>query len=122
LEIRHQALSSARAAATLPARGWLRAVREAVGLKQSDVAARIAVRRQSLAQFERSEEKGSIILGSLRRAAGAMDCELVYFVIPRWEAGSFANLARRHNPAQKHLQATEQSMMLSEPGPRDGGR
>ena len=92
-----------------------------MALKQSQVAARIAVRRQSYAQFERAEEKGSISIGSLRRAAGAMDCELVYFVIPRERVGSFAGLARLHDPAQKHFRATERSMMLSEPDARDGG-
>ena len=122
MEKRHSSLDSARTAAALPAKGWLRAVREAVGLRQSEVAARIAVRRQSLAQFERSEEKGSISIESLRRAAGAMDCELVYFVIPRGEAGSFAGLARRHDPSQRHLRATDQSMMLTEPDPPHGDR
>ena len=81
------------------------------------------MRRQSFAQFETAEEKGAISIGSLRRAAGAMDCELIYFVVPRGPAvRSFAEHARLRDPAQRHLRATEHSMRLREPGPRDDVR
>ena len=52
----------------MPARGWLRAIREAIGLTQGQVAARAAVRRQSYAQLETAEERGAISVASLRRA------------------------------------------------------
>jgi predicted DNA-binding mobile mystery protein A len=111
LEERYEALDSARRAATRPARGWLRAVREAIGLTQGEVASRIGVKRQSLAQFENAEEHGSISIASMRRAAEAMDCEFVCFVVPRESvARSFVQLAHIHDPAAKHLKATEHSM------------
>jgi predicted DNA-binding mobile mystery protein A len=121
LEARSEALNSARPHATAPARGWLRAVREAVGLTQSEVAARAGVKRQSYAQFENSEERGSISIASLRRAAESMDCELVYYVIPRMAvAPSFAGLAKIHDPMARHLSATEQSMRIEgQAGPDD---
>jgi predicted DNA-binding mobile mystery protein A len=106
-------LANARSAAVVPARGWLRAVREAVGLTQLDVASKAGIKRQSYAQFENSEERGSISIGSLRRAAEAMDCELVYYVLPRGSvAGSYAGLALSHDPMARHLSATEQSMRI----------
>jgi predicted DNA-binding mobile mystery protein A len=97
-------------------------VREAVGLTQGEVAARLGVKRQSLAQFENAEEQGSISIASMRRAAEAMDCELVCFLVPRESlAGSFTELAQMHDPASKHLQATEHSMRLKGHGaPTDG--
>jgi hypothetical protein len=71
------------------------------------------VKRQSYAQFENAEERGSITLASLRRAAEAMDCELVYFVAPRESvARTYAGLARVHDPMARHLDATRQSMNL----------
>jgi len=113
-------LSAARSAAARPARGWLRAVREAVGLTQNGVAARIGVRRQSYAQLEEAEERGSASIASMQRAAEAMGCELVYFVVPRDSvAGSYAELARINDPAAAHLKATEQSMALQD---REGRR
>jgi transcriptional regulator with XRE-family HTH domain len=88
-------------------------VREAIGLTQAEVAERAAVKRQSYAEFENAERRGSITLSSLRRAAEAMDCELVYFVAPREAvARTYAGLARAHDPMEGHLDATEQSMRL----------
>jgi transcriptional regulator with XRE-family HTH domain len=91
----------------------LRAVREAIGLSQSGAAARAAVKRQSFAQFEAAEERGAISIGSLRRAAGALDCDLVYFLVPRSQAAdSFAGLARRLDPMSPHREAADHSMTL----------
>jgi transcriptional regulator with XRE-family HTH domain len=88
-------------------------VREAVGLTQADVAGKAGVKRQSYAQFENAEERGSITLSSLRRAAEAMGCELVYYVAPRETvARTYAGLAQVHDPMARHLGATEQSMKL----------
>jgi transcriptional regulator with XRE-family HTH domain len=88
-------------------------VREAIGLTQRTVAERAAVKRQSYSQFEVAEEKGSISLASLRRAAEAMDCELVYFVVPREAvARTYYGLAEVHDPTAMHLKATEHSIAL----------
>lgn len=96
-------------------------MREAVGLTQTDVAGRAGVKRQSYAQFENAEGRGSISITSLRRAAEAMDCELVYYVIPREAvARTYAGLALVHDPMARHLSATEQSMKIEgEAGPDD---
>jgi predicted DNA-binding mobile mystery protein A len=122
LERRIGPLKAARPAADMPARGWLRAVREAVGLTQAEVARRAGVRRQTYAQFETAEERGSISVASMRRAAGAMDCELVYFIVPREPvAATYVGLAQVHDPAHRHLRATEHSMSLGGPDTRDDG-
>ena len=69
----------------LPAGGWLRSVRQALGASQTSVAARAGITQQAYAQFETGESAGTISLGRLRHAAAAMDCDLIYFVIPRRE-------------------------------------
>jgi predicted DNA-binding mobile mystery protein A len=122
LERRLPVLAAARRSASVPARGWLRAVREGIGLTQSRAARNAAMKRQSLAQFEIAESKGSISLVSLRRTAEAMDCELVYFVVPREAtASTYSALAERLNPVSGHLRATDQSMTLDGPPPTDNG-
>lgn len=114
------ALQAASAAAGKPARGWLRAVREATGPSQSDVAKKLGVKRQSYAQFETAEEAESISVASLRRSAAALGCELVYFLVPAGEPGaSFRVLADRHDPQAAHLRATEHSMSLGRVFPPD---
>jgi transcriptional regulator with XRE-family HTH domain len=87
------------------------------------LAAKLAVKRQSYAQFEAAEERGSISVASLRRAAEAMDCDLVYYIIPRESvARSYAGLAEIHDPAAMHLRATDHSMALKGGGSRDDAR
>ena len=113
LDQRLAPLKEARSAALMPARGWLRAARDAVGLSQEVVARKLGVKRQSYAQFERAEERGSISLTSLQRAAAAMDCEVVYFIVPREAvAHTYNELAQLNDSKFKHLQASEHSMAL----------
>jgi transcriptional regulator with XRE-family HTH domain len=78
------------------------------------------MKRQSYAQFENAEKKGSISMASLRRVAAAMDCEVVYFILPRESvAPTFGELARLLDPASRHLKATDQSMALETPPGKD---
>ena len=96
-----------------PTRGWLRAVRAAIGLSQKAVAEKAGIKQQAVVQWENREAKGTITLESLERAATAMDCDLVYYLVPRsGVAGSFAELAKRHDPDGAHRRATEHSMAL----------
>jgi predicted DNA-binding mobile mystery protein A len=113
LDARIPALRPAQASASKPARGWLRAVRSVLGFSQELVAKKIAMTRQSYADLEAAEQRGAISLNSLQRAAEAMDCELVYFIVPRATvARSYGELAQLHDPIFKHLQASEHSMAL----------
>lgn len=113
LDPRLSTLKAARTSAARPVRGWLRAVRTALGLNQQKVAEKLSITRQSYADLEAAEERSAISLSSLERAAQAMDCELVYFLVPREQvARTFSELARLHDPAFKHLQASEHSMAL----------
>ena len=103
-------LIAAQQSAGKPAGGWLRAVRQALGLTQATVAKKAGITQQAYAQFERGEAGGTLSIGNLQRAAEAMDCELVYYLVPR--AKSFGELATRLDPDFAHLQASEHSMAL----------
>jgi predicted DNA-binding mobile mystery protein A len=113
LDARVPALRLAQANALKPARGWLRAVRSVLSLSQGHVAKKVAMTRQSYAGLEAAEQRGAISLNSLQRAAEAMDCDLVYFIVPRESvARTYRELAQAHDPMFQHLQATEHSMAL----------
>jgi predicted DNA-binding mobile mystery protein A len=66
-----------------PAGGWIRAIRTSLGLTGVAYARRLGVTSASVADMERSEASGTITLNSLRKAAAAMDCDLVYAIVPR---------------------------------------
>lgn len=66
-----------------PPTGWLRAIREATGISAGELGRILGVSRQLPLQFERAEADDSITLRSLRSVAAALDCDLVYALIPR---------------------------------------
>ena len=49
----------------------------------AEVARRTDMSLQRIAQIEASEANGSVQLDTLRRAAEALDCTLVYAIVPR---------------------------------------
>ena len=66
-----------------PPKGWVRAIRDAMGMTAEQLGHRMDIRQQSLAEIERSEARGTIQLRTLRWAAEALDCQLVYVLVPR---------------------------------------
>ena len=70
-------------ALTVPPYGWLRAIREALGMTPQKLAERMGVTRPRINTLEKAEVTGATTLRSLRDAAEAMDCVLVYAIIPR---------------------------------------
>lgn len=68
---------------TPPRLGWIRAVRDALGMSAADLASRMGVSGSSVRSLEEKELSGGIRLSSLQRAADAMDCTLVYAFVPR---------------------------------------
>jgi len=65
-----------------PPKGWVRAIRDAIGMSGVQFARRLQVQPPSVAALEASEESGAIQLRTLRRAAEALDCTLVYALVP----------------------------------------
>jgi predicted DNA-binding mobile mystery protein A len=66
-----------------PPYGWVRAIREALGMTPQRLATRMGVTRPRVNMLEKAELSGATTLKSLRQAAEAMDCVLVYAIVPR---------------------------------------
>lgn len=70
----------------LPARppsGWIKAIRESLGMPAAYLAKRLGIVQSSVHRLEISEAEDSITLGSLRRVAEALGCELQYALVPK---------------------------------------
>lgn len=65
-----------------PATGWVRAIRDALGMTGAQFARRLGIAPQSASALEKSEAGGTIQLDTLRRAAEALGCTLVYALVP----------------------------------------
>jgi len=76
-------LRSVRPAFARPQAGWVESIRQAVGMARKDMAARMGVTESTIARLEASERAETVQLGTLRRAAEALDCDLVYALVPR---------------------------------------
>ena len=96
---------------TRPPRGWIRAIREALGMTTAQLAKRIGVSQPRVVAIEKAEKQGSITLHSLERAAQAMDCRVVYALVPRKSLKDLVE-DRAHIVAEKRLQSARHSMAL----------
>jgi len=67
----------------VPSGGWIRAVRQALGMNARQLAQRVGVRVSTLLGAEKNEVSGAISMTQLRRVAAALDCELHYVLVPR---------------------------------------
>lgn len=72
-----------RLAVTRPARGWVRTIRDAIGMNGRQLADRMGIARSQLSQIENAEVRSSTTLRTLERAAAALGCEFVYAFVPQ---------------------------------------
>lgn len=98
-----------------PQEGWIRTIRESLGVTQSQLAARLKITQQALNDLEKSEAKGKITLDSLRRLASALGCRVVYAAVPEKPLGEIRR-QRAHEVAKKQLGRVSRSMKLEAQG------
>lgn len=65
-----------------PNTGWLRAVRQALGMTTRQLGRSVGVTQAAVVAAERTEAKGDITLATLQRYAAALGCELRYALVP----------------------------------------
>jgi len=99
-----------------PPRGWIRAIREATGTTMRELAERLAKVPSQVASFEKSEAEYRITLASLRDAAEALGCDLVYAFVPKTGTGSVHDLVERRARAEatENVRAVAHSMALED--------
>lgn len=66
-----------------PPKGWIRAVREALGMSGKQLAGRLQVSQPRVFKLEQGEPSGALTLKTMRQAAEALDCVFVYALVPR---------------------------------------
>jgi predicted DNA-binding mobile mystery protein A len=94
-----------------PPRGWIRAVREALGMPAAVLADRLGTTPGAVIRLEQSEAADRIQLNSLRRAADALGCDLVYLLVPRRPLEAVLR-ERASELAREQAVAVEQTMRL----------
>ncbi len=94
-----------------PVKGWLRAIREALGMSGKQYARRLGVAPPRITALEKNEMSGSVTMKTMQQAADALDCVFVYAVIPR---ESLTDIVRKRAQtlAGKRLSRVSHSMLL----------
>ncbi len=111
-----ESLSPWRRRATLPPPGgWVRAIRTALGMTSEQLAKRMRVSPQNVRKLEKGEAEGKLTLESLRRAAEALDCRLVYVLVPRKPLDELVR-DRARVLAEQQLTRVSHSMKLEAQG------
>ena len=94
-----------------PASGWLKVIREALGMTATYQARMLGVTTSTVTRLETSEADDTISLGTLRRAAEALGCELQYALVPKKTLADTLD-ARATALARQQMAAISHSMAL----------
>jgi predicted DNA-binding mobile mystery protein A len=94
-----------------PSLGWIRAIRNALGMTTAQLARRMGVKQPRIVELERAEKDGKITLLSLERAAEAMGCRVVYVLVPERPLTDVLQ-DRAKAAADMRLAAVDQTMRL----------
>ena len=108
-------------AGSRPARGWLRALRQALGMTTRQLAASVGVSQAAVMDAERAEARGDITLSTLRRYAEALDCEVTYALVPRRPLKDVIE-QRADRIAREEISRVRHTMELEEQGTGDDER
>jgi predicted DNA-binding mobile mystery protein A len=96
---------------TTPPKGWIRAIRDALGMTARQVANRLGVAQQAVARIEKEELAGSVTIKTMRRVAESLDCVFVYGFVPRISLEETVSRQAKKVAAQR-LALASQTMSL----------
>lgn len=97
-----------------PSRGWIHAIRTALGMSAVALGRRVAVRSPSaVKKYEQAEIDETISLGTLRKVAAALGCELQYALVPMKPLETLLE-DRAYEVARAQLSAVAHTMALED--------
>lgn len=99
----------------LPPTGWIRTLREALGMSSDVLAGRLGCTRENISRLEQREKKGTISLATLKNVAEALDCTLVYCLVPNEPLETILEKQAR-TIAKRRIAAVNHSMKLEQQG------
>ncbi len=105
-------------ALTRPPRGWVKAIRDALGMTTAQLATRLGIAQPSVVGLEKAEASKAITLETLERAARALDCTLVYALVPRQPLEQIVQ-ERARERARERLRTISHNMALEDQRVRD---
>ena len=98
-------------AVNTPKKGWIRAIRDGLGMTARQLANRLGIAQQAVARIEKDELTGSVTIKTMKRLAECLDCVFVYGFVPH---SSLEDTIRKQAQviATKRLTQASQTMLL----------
>lgn len=97
-----------------PPKGWISALRQAIGVSERELARRLGKAPSVAFSYEKSEAEYRITLGSLRKVADALGCQLVYALVPKDASVQELYEQRARAQAAENVRAVEHTMVLED--------
>lgn len=101
-----------------PKGGWLKAIRQALGLTLRQQASLRGISFPVLYKAEQAEAEDRITLANLRRLAATLDCQLVYALVPNKPLVEVID-RRAETVARQQVLSTAHTMDLEDQRPID---
>jgi len=92
---------------SMPKLGWIKTLRTALSMNGASLARRLGLHRSIVSYLERAEQDGSITLKKLQQVAQAMECELIYALVPKSTMNNPRPLIRDVLQKQAHHKASK---------------
>ena len=102
----------------VPRRGWVRAIQQALGMTNVQLAKRLKLKPQTIEATQNNEASGTIKLQTLRKLAEALGCRVVYAVVPLKPLDEVRR-DRAHAIASRQLRHVAHTMKLEAQGIND---
>lgn len=107
-----KSLAGLKAANTqVPVKGWIRAIREALGMSGRQLAQRLKVSQPRIPRLEQDELTGSVTIKTMQQVAEALDCAFVYALVPRTSLEDTVR-GQASLVAQERIEHVAHSMLL----------
>lgn len=100
---------------TLVREGWIKYMRNALGLTQTKLASLVNLNSANIMQAEKRESEGNVSIATLKKMAQAMECEFVYAFVPKKKITEIIH-DKAYDKAKKSLINADLHMKLENQG------
>ncbi len=109
--LRSQLNKQLAVASTVPPTGWIKLIRQALGMSTRQLAKRLRASQSRVVQIEKNEANQTLSLKALQEVAEALNCKLFYTFVPKKDLETLVH-EQAEKKASTYLKNVEHSMGL----------
>ncbi|MDP2653092.1 MAG: mobile mystery protein A [Candidatus Omnitrophota bacterium] len=95
----------------MPSQGWVKSIREALGLSTAQLGQRVGIDQSRISRLENAEKNGDLKLSSLQKIAKGLNMKFVYGFVPEDTLDAMVR-AQARRIALKRLKLLDNTMRL----------